>query len=31
LGWERYDSTEALAALNDLYANEVGVWTQFKW
>lgn len=23
LGWERYDSTEALAAINDLYANEL--------
>src|SRR6266852_2179931 len=26
LGWDRYDSTEAVAAINDLYGNELRLW-----
>jgi len=26
LGWERYDSREAVAAINDLYRNELRLW-----
>lgn len=26
LGWERYDSHEAIAAINDLYQNELRLW-----
>lgn len=26
LGWDRYDSLEALSAMNDLYRNELRIW-----
>src|SRR6266849_332172 len=26
LGWDRYDSTEAVEAINDLYGNELRLW-----